>query len=478
MGAEICADDPPTQRGTPHEEPESRAHFATEVAPAELGENDRLVGAEYADAEPSERTRRAAPALRAPQVCSLARFTLVLICVLSLLWLVLRKLFDSTMQRAPLGILNRDIILLTLNPLGDVGWSEKRQDEHGWPNNASERRQTYESNWECYARLHSYRLVIERNDSLALWRFPEDGAQQELGKQPPRYSPFWVKYELLERHLPTTKWALWFDSDVVFVSLPDRLEPLLSRLASPTTDLIVLGSQGADVADLLRSTLCACIFAVRNSAGGWWFALRWFALRKFDNLWGDQGAFAHAVLEMHMRYNASIDPNGDGLPWYTPSYASIKSPCLHSHWSLSSAAVDLPCIGEAMRALAGRPAVDTRTDWPVAWSSELAASMNGNQDEGRWPEKRERVTQRVMRNKRTGPADRPVLMAHTKTGFRHPLMTMYHKGAISRLAELCPAQITAVNSTVFVQGALLDESAPSWKLETAVSAARRWARWG
>ncbi|KAG8458352.1 hypothetical protein KFE25_011736 [Diacronema lutheri] len=160
----------------------------------------------------------------------------------------------------------------------------------------------YEVNWRCYAQLHNYTLVIERDDDAARWRFERNGdlgdaevwkgsdeGHVDLRSLPAPYSPFWVKVDLLERFLPGADWAVYFDADALFVALPTRFEEVVSQVASPSTDLFVVGSaQLLDSADIVEHTLCAGLFAVRNSPGGWWFVRRWFALRHQDNLWGDQ----------------------------------------------------------------------------------------------------------------------------------------------------------------------------------------------
>jgi len=68
------------------------------------------------------------------------------------------------------------IVLLTLSPGGEVGYKGIRsRDTNGWPPNAKAMRAVYESSVRCYAWLHGYKLVIERNDQRARHRFVGGG---------------------------------------------------------------------------------------------------------------------------------------------------------------------------------------------------------------------------------------------------------------------------------------------------------------
>jgi len=68
------------------------------------------------------------------------------------------------------------IVLLTLSPGGEAGYKGNRsRDTNGWPPNAKAMRAVYESSVRCYAWLHSYKLVIERNDQRARHRFVGGG---------------------------------------------------------------------------------------------------------------------------------------------------------------------------------------------------------------------------------------------------------------------------------------------------------------
>ncbi|KAJ1631151.1 hypothetical protein T492DRAFT_906185 [Pavlovales sp. CCMP2436] len=51
----------------------------------------------------------------------------------------------------------------------------RSRDTNGWPPNAKAMRAVYESSVRCYAWLHSYKLVIERNDQRARHRFVGGG---------------------------------------------------------------------------------------------------------------------------------------------------------------------------------------------------------------------------------------------------------------------------------------------------------------
>jgi hypothetical protein len=366
------------------------------------------------------------------------------------------------------------ITLITLNPLGEVGWHGKdSQDVRGWPRSADVRRTAYENNWRCYAWLHGYRLVIERDDQAARWQFPPSASNATVSadplQQPPLYSPFWVKVELLERELPGAQWVVYLDSDAIFIALPERIEHVLGRVAGPSTDLVVAANYfGEDAATTLAHTLCACVFAVRNSPGGWWFVRRWFALREHDNLWGDQGAFHHAVLEMHLRHDAARRAGEHAPPWHSPSYDGIVSPCLHAHWSQCNAARDIPCIAGVMRALASHPTADELTSWPVAWSTELVTNLGMNLANDPWGYKKAQVAKHVTR----GGQERPVLIAHSKTGLQYPLLSMYHVTTLERIARLCPSQITLLNASSFVRetllGAVYGKEPGKWRLWRAL----------
>jgi len=369
------------------------------------------------------------------------------------------------------------IVLLTLDPRGAIGWigdsswrRESPRDLVGWPGRLRDMHRQYEVNWRCYAQLHNYTLVIERDDDAARWRFERNGdlgdaevwkgsdeGHVDLRSLPAPYSPFWVKVDLLERFLPGADWAVYFDADALFVALPTRFEEVVSQVASPSTDLFVVGSaQLLDSADIVEHTLCAGLFAVRNSPGGWWFVRRWFALRHQDNLWGDQGAFHHAVLEMHLRHNATRSSGAKAPPWYAKAYDSVASPCLRAHWSLSRQPADIRCVGNAMRSLRDRPFVDMRTEWPVAWSSQFGLDLNGMFMRGPWSQMISDLHGNFTRRRS------PPLLAHTKTGRKFPLSALYYRNAIHGLAMSCPPAIARADPADFVRGAVFGERTSEW----------------
>lgn len=397
------------------------------------------------------------------------------------------------------------IALVTLNPFRTS--ASMNNDTEGWPGTIEEGRRVYELNWRCYAQLHGYVLYIERDDQAARHLFPPSeqgltGAALELWstrtsrperlRLPAPYSPFWVKTVLVERHLPAHPWVLYFDSDVIFLALPSRLEDVLGRVTTAATDLVVItNTQSIGLA--VKSRLCACIFAVRSSPGGWWFVRRWFQLRKQDSTFGDMGAFSHTVVEMHLRHAAALRARANAgpgrsaaAPWHAPQYDTVTSRCLHPHWALTERMGDYQCMERAMRSLmAGlppseRPRVDTPTSWPVAFSTELAANVQQRQmgligfggglfvpRKSNYPQRLERVQKLILRWESPGYAPShtlPALMAHHKTGKHFILLSLYHKTAIARIARACSRRIRCIHPITFVNRSLLDPAAPSWEL--------------
>lgn len=200
------------------------------------------------------------------------------------------------------------LALVTLNPFRAT--ASMSNDSTGWPGTIEEGRLAYELNWRCYAKLHGYTLYIERDDQsarhlfppsekgltgalLARWAARASTRHPELLPLPPPYSPFWCKVVLVERFLPTSPWVLYYDSDAIFVSLPSRLEDVLSRVASDATDLVVI-TNTFQIKMAVKTRLCACIFAVRSTPGGWWFLKRWLQLSRIDASFGDMGSFSQA----------------------------------------------------------------------------------------------------------------------------------------------------------------------------------------
>mmetsp|Transcript_14111 Transcript_14111/g.32902 ORF Transcript_14111/g.32902 Transcript_14111/m.32902 type:complete len:149 (-) Transcript_14111:67-513(-) len=113
--------------------------------------------------------------------------------------------------------------------------------------------------------------------------------------------------------------------------------------------------------------------------------------------------------------------------------------------------------------LPGLPFADERTHWPVAWSTELAVNMgNLRRREGQSVVEQERaVARKVTRDGKS----RPVLLAHSKTGDKYPLLSMYRSRTIAELAHRCPPGIAHANASEFVQGALLTaDPSPAYAL--------------
>jgi hypothetical protein len=225
----------------------------------------------------------------------------------------------------------------------------------------------------------------------------------------------------------------------------------------------------------MRDTLCACVFALRRSAGGRWFARRWWALRGRTATWGrtggDQGAFQHAVVEMNMRHAAALAAGAGAGAWHSVGYDAVVSPCLPAHWTLATQpAQELDCLARVLARLerAGLPRLDERSAWPVAWSTELAGQFQTVRIPGRgagwgrnltrdWPEVERVVGERVRRHGVAPELARghPRLLAHSKTGRQSPLMTLYARGALRSLAQACPAALACAEPGAFVAGALL-----------------------
>lgn len=375
------------------------------------------------------------------------------------------------------------------------------RDADGWPRSGREQMALYESNWRCYAALHRYQLYVERTDSgsfprtdvglrgeaLAYWKAQPGAPPEAKLRLPPPYHPYWMKVVLLRRYLPqpAVKWVVWFDADVLFISLPTDLAALLERAASPSADLVVFGKAiGSTPADELRGALCACIFAVRNSPGGAWFVERWYALRHRTVQWGDQGALNQAVIEMNLRYAAALAAGPGAPPWHAQAWDNVTSPCLAAHWSIGehdtrTPAACLARVAHQLRAERGMPTLDERSAWPVAWSTELAGNYNAFRLPGagsawmynrtlqrqRWPAVRAQLADSLLRHNAPrgagGAAPLPRLLAHTKTGPRFPLATLYHRSALPALAKTCPAAIGCANASEFVRGAYAVDGAAS-----------------
>jgi len=318
------------------------------------------------------------------------------------------------------------ITLVALNPMGEKGWHGwGSRDERGWPASAEGRRAVYEANWRCYASLHGYRLVIERNDQSARWRFAAVGTANQTASsdpllQPAKYSPFWVKVDLLERELPGAEWVLYFDSDVVFVALPERVEAMLARVAGVADLVVGANVYGEDSADTLARTLCAGVFAVRNSPGGFWFVRRWFALRERDNLWGDQvqSAGRHPV---HRRVDAR----------------AARPPARGRDYKLAGGVVDRtvrkPEFQLGRQQLGGAP--DHGREAPHARRARAAGAPRAQQDWARVP-----TTHHVP--PLAGRADCPALPVPAAAAQRVRLRA----GRAPRVAQQCALRLAAVES--------------------------------
>lgn len=367
-----------------------------------------------------------------------------------------------------------------------------RRELDGWPSSAGEQALLFEQNWRCFAALHNLTLYIERTDSgsfprtdvglrgaaLHHWKAQPGAPAEERLRRPPPYHPFWMKVELLRRYLPHAQWVVWFDADALFLSLPTSPAQLLARVASPSTDLVVLGSRAAgSPADELASAQCACIFAVRNTAGGAWFVERWHALRGRTVLWGDQGAFNQAAIEMALRFAATLAAGPGAPPWHTRAWDGVTSPCLPPHWAWAEndTRTQADCLARTareLRATHGMPGFDERSGWPVAWSTELAGNYNGFRLAGesnawmfsraasraRWPAVRAQLERSVLRagarGELDGDAPMPRLLAHTKSGPMFPLATIYRQSTLPRLVRTCAQAIACANATAFVRNAL------------------------
>lgn len=409
-------------------------------------------------------------------------------------------------------VISTRIAIVTV-AVGDYASFSFRPDRDRWPPNGAAGARAYDDNWRCYAALHGVSLFVEREDRWGA--FPSSdrglvgpaldaaaklpGASLERLALPPPYSALWAKVRAVQRYLPYADWVVWMDADALFAALPTPLAELLERARHPAVDLVDLVVFGNDVNGLASSeaanTLCSCVWAVRNSPGGWWFMRRWHALRTRTQLWADQGAFQHAVLEMHLRYASWRAAGGaraaaggarapGAPPWHAREYDAVTSPCLRAHWSLADAAVDLQCLADAFRRLeraapgpgALRP-LDFPAEWPVAWSTELGAQFQTVRVAGvgtdwqrgfnrYWPQLKGTMGNRLVRNGSLAPgaAAHPRLVAHSKTGRAYPFMTLYHRGAGVRLAAECPVELACVDARAFIDGAFLADDAHAYRL--------------
>jgi len=216
------------------------------------------------------------------------------------------------------------IVMITFFPPSYT--SHFRRGDDGWPSD-KEGTSLYVDNWNCYASLHGYQLVTERvdwgsfpaNDTglsgfalEAVFAARDSEHKNAAGlaelKKPKPWSPKWMKVPLLRRHLPLADWALWFDGDALFISLPSSLNDVIRGLFD--TDVVIFATGMQRVGEVLAQG-CNCIFLVRNSPGGWWFINRWWALRARSQQWVDQGAWQQAIAEMLLRQRAAAFDAGD-----------------------------------------------------------------------------------------------------------------------------------------------------------------------
>ncbi|KAJ1619324.1 hypothetical protein T492DRAFT_1086500 [Pavlovales sp. CCMP2436] len=197
---------------------------------------------------------------------------------------------DSVALQSP--TLATAVTIITFSPPGHAA-KQMRKDRSGWPRSGEEGVRAYEENWRCYAALHGHSLFIERQDTGA---FPSSdtglrGAElahaaaqpgapnMSVLSQPNKYTPHWMRLLLFERFLPHASWVVWIDADALFLSLPNSLSSVLDRAAGPANDLVVFANFASQdpSGEFERSVLCSCVFAVRNTPGGFWFIRRWGA---------------------------------------------------------------------------------------------------------------------------------------------------------------------------------------------------------
>mmetsp|Transcript_40451 Transcript_40451/g.99916 ORF Transcript_40451/g.99916 Transcript_40451/m.99916 type:complete len:563 (+) Transcript_40451:96-1784(+) len=396
---------------------------------------------------------------------------------------------DSVALQSP--TLATAVTIITFSPPGHAA-KQMRKDRSGWPRSGEEGVRAYEENWRCYAALHGHSLFIERQDTGA---FPSSdtglrGAElahaaaqpgapnMSVLSQPNKYTPHWMRLLLFERFLPHASWVVWIDADALFLSLPNSLSSVLDRAAGPANDLVVFANFASQdpSGEFERSVLCSCVFAVRNTPGGFWFIRRWWALRGKAPPANDQSAFHHVVLEMHLRYAASLSAGPSAPPWHVRIYDSTISPCLHAHWALTEAKPDLRCITFAFKRLSshgGLPALDQRTAWPVAWSTELAGQFLTTNVAGVgaswvrnltrwWPLVEKTIGNNIFREGAPAGSE-PRLIAHSKTGFTSPFMTMYHRSLLPTLVRECPAFLGCLDASQFLKGAFLGRTPQAWR---------------
>ncbi|KAJ1624228.1 hypothetical protein T492DRAFT_1048590 [Pavlovales sp. CCMP2436] len=83
----------------------------------------------------------------------------------------------------------------------------RSRDTNGWPPNAKAMRAVYESSVRCYAWLHSYKLVIERNDQRARHRFVGGGELHGAARLKKSVCVNIYKNVWLRKGLPVSQWC-------------------------------------------------------------------------------------------------------------------------------------------------------------------------------------------------------------------------------------------------------------------------------
>ncbi|KAJ1628206.1 hypothetical protein T492DRAFT_1019527 [Pavlovales sp. CCMP2436] len=402
--------------------------------------------------------------------CVVAAICAALVCSHSIVTFARRGLAPVRRGEAP------RIVMITFFPPSYTSHF-RRTRRTAWPSD-EEGTSIFVDNWNCYSSLHGYQLVTERVD----WgSFPNgtglsgaalDGAynmrdsehKNEAGlaalKKPKPWSPNWMKVPLLRRHLPLADWALWFDGDALFISLPSSLEDVIKGL--PDTDVIIFatGTPTARIGEEI-SRGCNCLFLVRNSPGGWWFINRWWALRARSQQWVDQGAWQSAIVEILLRQRAAkIDKDDTKWPaslrvhkdaWLDSKFDHIESPCIVPHFALTEIDPLNNCIP---RELGTHFKVQLRADTAygaVGFSFLLGDSLAN---------KGTRLTPQQA-HKHVRDRNSPPILMHTKLGKHNAFSEVYRRSAMGELVRRCRPSLRCVDPKTFALHALASELAPA-----------------
>lgn len=284
--------------------------------------------------------------------------TLVIIAQLALDFGVLSGVEHRLLSRSEthrdglrIGIVAYSPIVRLLEPYGE----RTRKDTLKLPKNATTAQVErvfgmYVHNWMCYSSLHGYTILLEFASAsqfdAPIPPLPEEVIQHyvdlarpdrkarvnESMRAQPWWGDSWMKPVIMKRYLGNSDWLLWIDTDVLFFNLAMPIETVLKDAGvTDETDIVLFSQDDVPPNDVSHraSTLCSCVFMVRNSAGGRLFLEKWYEFRANSLLWDDQGPFMLAVWELVVRKHLAKQ---QGVHYTQVEYDNqSKPPHFHLH---------------------------------------------------------------------------------------------------------------------------------------------------